>query len=375
MTSLLADNFHFSSRLGQRSRDAVAWARYLGLHESVRVPLIGLHRLLFALAGPRQGGRDLELERRVRQRYRDLLAQDFENARSGLYPMELLFDLPLLEYAQSLPRLLLDLPSVLARVRSRDYRDLPGNVALADFPAYYRRTFHWQTDGYFSRHSAELYDLGVELLFLGCGDVMRRQALAEVMRHKPHGTVRLLDVGAGTGRFLMQAARALPAAELVGVDLSPWYVQFARDRIAAAQGATHAAAPIRMQTANADALPFEDASFDVVTSVFMLHELPRRVRRGVLSEMQRVLVPGGVLVLADAAQPSDSPDLAPALRQFPTDLHEPFFSDYLKDDLAALLIETGFHVQTVAPHFVSKVVSGKRGARGANAPALAEPSS
>jgi ubiquinone/menaquinone biosynthesis C-methylase UbiE len=358
MTSLLADNFHALSRLGQRSRDATARARYLGLHESIRLPLIGLHRLLFALAGPRQA-RNLELERRVRQRYADLLAQDLENAASGLYPMELLFDVPLLAYARSLPRLVLDMPSVLARVRARDYRDLPGNVALQDFPAYYRRTFHWQTDGYFSRHSAELYDLGVELLFLGCGDVMRRQALAEVMRQKPHGPVRLLDVGAGTGRFLMQAARSLPDAELVGVDLSPWYVQFARDRISAQHGAADAAA-IHMHVANADALPFEDASFDVVTSIFMLHELPRRVRRGVLSEMQRVLVPGGLLVLADAAQPSDSPDLTPALHQFSADLHEPFFGDYLKDDLAALLTETGFRVRGVAPHFVSKVVSGTR---------------
>jgi ubiquinone/menaquinone biosynthesis C-methylase UbiE len=358
MTSLLADNVHFPARPGQRSRDAIAWARYLGLHESIRAPLIGLHRLLFALAGPRQA-RNLELERRVRQRYRDLLAQDFENASSGLYPMDLLFDLPLLGYARSVPRLLLDLPSVLARVRSKDHRDLPGNVALHDFPAYYRRTFHWQTDGYFSRHSAELYDLGVELLFLGCGDVMRRQALAEVLRHKPQGSVRLLDVGAGTGRFLTQAARSLPDSQLVGVDLSPWYVQFARDRIAAEHRAADAAT-IRMQVANAEALPFEDASFDVVTSIFMLHELPRRVRRAVLSEMQRVLVPGGSLVLADAAQPSDSPDLTPALRQFSADLHEPFFSDYLKDDLAALLRATGFSVRGVSPHFVSKVVTGTR---------------
>jgi ubiquinone/menaquinone biosynthesis C-methylase UbiE len=109
--------------------------------------------------------------------------------------------------------------------------------------------------------------------------------------------------------------------------------------------------------ADVESLPFADRSFDVVTSVFLLHELPRRVRRNVLGEMRRVLSPGGLLVLQDAAQPSDSMEIAPALRQFSKDLHEPYFADYLSDDLAPLLRESGFEVVHVAPHFVSKVVS------------------
>ena len=50
------------------------------------------------------------------------------------------------------------------------------------YPAYYRRTFHWQTDGYFTEHSAEVYELGVELLFRGTADVMRRQIIPPVTR-------------------------------------------------------------------------------------------------------------------------------------------------------------------------------------------------
>lgn len=110
---------------------------------------------------------------------------------------------------------------------------------------------------------------------------------------------------------------------------------------------------------NAEALPFEAGSFDVVTNVFMLHELPRRVRRSVLHEVRRVLAPGGLLVVMDAAQLSESPELAPALHQFSKDLHEPYFSDYLTDDLRALLEESGFRVDHVAPHFVAKVVSAR----------------
>ena len=355
MATLLAKHALLASGFLQRPGDALSWARYRALHEAIRLPLLGLQRLSFAMAGPRPAP-DPALVRSVRRRYGELLAQDFENARRGLYPMQLLLDLPLGAYARRLPRLLLDVPSVLGRIKARDYRDLPGSVDLEGYPAYYRRNFHWQTDGYLSRHSAEIYDLGVELLFLGCADVMRRQTLAEVVRRKPPGPVRLLDVGAGTGRFLGQAARSLPGSELVGVELSPWYQSFAQT----ATANTGAEQRVRIEVATPNALPFEDRSFDVVTSIFLLHELPRRVRRAVLSEVRRVLTPGGLFVLQDAAQPSDSSEITGALEQFSKDLHEPFFADYLKDDLRLLLEDSGFRVCAVAPHFVSKVVSAEK---------------
>lgn len=349
MLSLLAfDNAPFGFT---PPRAPFARAEYVAMHEAIRLPLIALHRLAFARAGQRPP-RDPALERVVRERYRRLLRRDFDNAASGVYPRELLFDVPLTRYGGALVDLLRDVPAVIERQRGRNYRDLPSEIDYSAFPDYYRRNFHWQTDGYFSRRSAAMYDLGVELLFIGCADVMRRQALAQIMHNKRRGAVRLLDVGAGTGRFLTQAARALPDSELVGLELSPWYAEFAQESFREA-GQT----ALRMQVGSAEALPFESGSFDVVTSIFLLHELPRPVRRRALSEMRRVLSPGGLLVLEDAAQPSDSPELAPALRQFSKDLHEPFFGDYLRDDLAELAGGAGFDVQGTLPHFVAKVVT------------------
>jgi ubiquinone/menaquinone biosynthesis C-methylase UbiE len=357
-------------------RELWAWGRYVALHEAVRVPLVGGHMLAAALARTlarrAPPARDRALERAVRQRYWTLLAVDFENARRGVYPEALLFDVPLATYGAALPRFVLDAPSILARIDAGDYQDLPADVDLSAFPAYYRRTFHWQTDGYFSRHSAELYDLGVELLFVGTADVMRRQALAEVLRRKPRGPVRLLDVGTGTARFLRQASVSLPGSELQGVDLSPWYVGHARRELSrsAVSDRTGAAAVPRVDVANAESLPFPDASFDVVTSIFVLHELPRRVRRAVLREMQRVLTPGGLLVLEDAAQPSEASDLRPVLSQFSKDMHEPFFADYQEDDLAELLAEAGFTTIRTQSHFVAKVVSGTKGLAGRQVPGV-----
>jgi len=355
-------------------RELWAWGRYVALHEAVRVPLVGGHMLAAALARTvaRRAPpvRDRALERAVRQRYWTLLSIDFENTRRGVYPQALLFDVPLSAYGTALPRFVLDAPSILARIDAGDFRDLPADVDLSAFPPYYRRTFHWQTDGYFSRHSAELYDLGVELLFVGTADVMRRQALAEVLRRKPRGPVRLLDVGTGTARFLRQARVALPGSELHGVDLSPWYVAHARRELARGAVSGGAAALPRVDVANAESLPFPDASFDVVTSIFVLHELPRRVRRAVLREMQRVLVPGGLLVIEDAAQPSEASDLRPVLAQFSKDMHEPFFADYQEDDLAERFAEAGFTAIRTQSHFVAKVVSGAKGLAGAQVPGV-----
>ena len=287
-------------------------------------------------------------------RRRDALhARDLANVNAGLYPRELLFDIPVRQYLWSLPRLMRDAPRVVARMRRGDYRDIPP-VDKHRYPAYYRRTFHWQTDGYFSEHSAEVYELGVELLFRGTADVMRRQIIPPITRFaRDQKCVRLLDVACGTGRTLHQLSRALPGLRLWGVDLSPAYVRTARRRLAHVDELT-------LAVENAETLPFADGAFDVVTSVYLFHELPRNARRNVARELYRVVRAGGLVVIEDSAQLAESAVIGEALRQFPRDFHEPFYADYLEDDLGALFREAGFTVESVEPHLVAKVVVARK---------------
>ena len=304
----------------------------------------------------------LAVVRELQARHRELHARDLANVDAGLYPRELLFALPMREYARQLPRLLRDAPNVVRRQKAGNFRDIPP-VDKSRYPAYYRRTFHWQTDGYFSTRSAES---------------LRRRRRAVVPRHRRRhapadrpadhavrarcrrrraSRVRLLDVACGTGRTLRQLATTHPTMRLTGVDLSPAYVQVARQRLA---DLVAAGVELSLVADNAEALPYRDASFDIATSVFLFHELPRNARRNVARELFRVVRPGGLVVIEDSAQLADSDTLATVLHEFPREFHEPFYADYIADELAAMLREVGFVIEGVESPLVAKVVVARR---------------
>jgi ubiquinone/menaquinone biosynthesis C-methylase UbiE len=318
---------------------------------------LAAHQLLRAVTGLRIDPSAAAI-REVRRRYEELLDRDLENVEDGYYPKELLFSVPITDYAKLFPRLVRDFPRAIRRAQSKNFKDLPQDVELGNYPAYFRRNFHWQTDGYFSRRSAELYDVGVEFLFLGTADVMRRQVIppvARFLREKPSGgpPPRLLDVACGTGRTLRQLAAAFPDGRYYGLDLSPYYVQVARQKLA---DLVHAS----LVAENAESMPFRDEFFDAVTSVYLFHELPKNARRNVLAEMHRVLRPGGIVVIEDSAQPVDAGEVSFFLERFSEEFHEPFYRDYLRDDLAEALVESGFEVVAVESCFVAKVVTARK---------------
>jgi len=287
-------------------------------------------------------------------RFDELLARDLANVRSGYYPRRLLHQIPLLEYVSRLPEALLDLPRVLLRRYRGRYDELPASAKPETYPPYYRRTYHWQSDGWLSDRSARLYDASVEFLFGGTADVMRRMAIPPLVDAlRSIDSPRILDVACGTGRFLSQVAAALPSARLYGLDLSPFYVRHARRALDPALDTT-------LMVENAEKMPFADESFDAATSVFLFHELPPRVRRAVATEIRRVLAPCGTLVVCDSAQLGDSGEIADALHAFPAGYHEPYYKGYLRDDLAQLLRECGFTVQGSESHLVSKVVVARK---------------
>src|SRR5690606_25617031 len=120
-----------------------------------------------------------------------------------------------------------------------------------------------------------------------------------------------------------------PRIPATGLDLSPAYCEEARKRLADWS-------QVEIVNGAVEQAPFEDASFDAATCVYLLHELPPRVRRDAVREIGRILRSGGVFVLADSIQTGDSADLDRMLEYFPVGFHEPYFGSYLNEDFAAL---------------------------------------
>ena len=144
-------------------------------------------------------------------------------------------------------------------------------------------------------HAPMLYDLSLWLLTLGREHRFREKLLA-LAELKPGEAV--LDVGCGTGSLTLAAKRQVGAGQVFGIDASPEMLGRAERK------ARKAGLDAGFRQAPAQALPFADASFDVVLSSLMLHHLPRDSRRQCATEMRRVLGPGGRVLAVDFAGPA-----------------------------------------------------------------------
>lgn len=284
----------------------------------------------------------------LRHRLDELLEDDLRAAEQGIVPRELVLEMPLGKVVRQAPAMIVEIPRLLLRKHRGGIDELPGSVERERFPPYYLRNFHWQSDGWLSRRSARLYDAGVEVLFGGTADVMRRAALPPLLQAVRNLTrPEILDVACGTGRFLAQLSRARPEAHLTGLDLSRPYVEHAREAL------EERGADADVIVGNAETLPWRDGLFDAVVCIFLFHELPADARRRVAAEMFRVLRPGGTVVVVDSAQRHDAPDIAAFLDAFPVVYHEPYYRSFLGDPVDALLEEQGFVIEERRPAFVA----------------------
>ncbi|MGK7888549.1 MAG: class I SAM-dependent methyltransferase [Leptolyngbyaceae cyanobacterium] len=289
-----------------------------------------------------------------RDRFERLLEEDWADVENGVYPASLLFDTPWSDIAQFYPQLLLDLPQTWDRSNGKRFNEFSDGVNTEGYPQYYVRNFHYQTDGYLSDQSANLYDLQVEILFNGCADPMRRRILAPLKAGlesmpSPKHQMRVLDVACGTGRTLRMLQATLPDASLHGIDLSPTYLRKANQSLSELPGTL----PQLLQ-ANAEELPYTDHYFHGITCVFLFHELPAPVRQNIINECYRVIQPGGTFIICDSVQLTDSPEMEPMMNNFQAVFHEPFYRNYIEDNIEERLQTAGFDVVETQIHLASK---------------------
>lgn len=292
-----------------------------------------------------------ELLFKIQARLNQLLEADWQDAEKGVYPHSLLFDNPWADFFRYYPEVWLDMPQIWQRLNQKNHQDFSVDVPKDGYPSYYLQNFHHQTNGYLSDLSANLYDLQVELLFGGSADPMRRRILAPLKENLKNttGQVRILDVACGTGRTLKLLRNAFPQASLFGTDLSPAYLRKANQELSQIPGEL----PQLLQ-ANSEELPYLDNYFHAITCVFLFHELPAVARQNVIDQCFRVVQPGGVFVICDSIQMSDSPDMQYVMDSFHETFHEPYYKHYITDDLVQRLESAGFENISQQVHFMSK---------------------
>jgi ubiquinone/menaquinone biosynthesis C-methylase UbiE len=290
---------------------------------------------------------------------RRLFARDWANIAAGIYRMPHdLFRAPA-DALRGAPAYFRELPAFEARRHAGRSQEVAAKIPRGDYPRYYLQNFHYQTDGWFSRESARHYDHQVEVLFGGGADAMRRQALVPLRTALAHSGVRgahLVDLACGTGRFLSFVKDNYPCLKVTALDLSPPYLDQARETLRPWRGVDFVHA-----RAEATGLPAADA--DVVTAVYLFHELPRTVRAQVAAEIARVLKPGGTFILVDSIQRGDIPEYDGLLEYFPVGFHEPYYWDFVTSDLPALFAKAGLrHTETNIAFFSRVMVFVKAGA-------------
>ena len=298
---------------------------------------------------------------KIQQRMDEIIEKDLADGEKGIYPTNIIFDHPWSDFFSFYLNIWLELPHIWERIQQKKYQYFSPQIKIQGYPSYYLQNFHYQTDGYLSEMSANLYDLQVEILFNGTADVMRRRVLAPLKMGLEKlfsgqnldaiapQKLRVLDIACGTGRTLKLIRASLPKASIYGIDLSPNYLKKANKLLSEELGEL----PQLLQ-GNAENLPFQEKYFQGITCVFTFHELPPMVRTKVLEEAFRVIQPGGVFVICDSIQTCDEPDFTVMLENFPAMFHEPYFKNYITDNLEERLEKAGFVNIATEVHFVSK---------------------
>lgn len=281
-----------------------------------------------------------------------LIQRDLANVEAGVYPLPADHDGSLSTLLKRSRLFFDDLPEVHRRRESGQHSEVLTAETRGKRPRYYLQNFHFQSGGWMTDDSAQLYDTQVEVLFKGTANATRRQALPElreIFADRDQRQLRLLDVGCGTGRFLDFVKQVWPRLPVVGLDMSEAYAREAKRHL-------NRWSRIDVIVGNGEAIPLADNSHDAVTSIFMFHELPPKVRRTVFREFARVLKPGGRLILVDSIQRGDEPDYEGLLELFPQSFHEPFYTSYIKEDFGAIGREFGLTPIRDVKAFVSKVM-------------------
>ncbi|MDR2937396.1 MAG: class I SAM-dependent methyltransferase [Prevotellaceae bacterium] len=197
---------------------------------------------------------------------------------------------------------------------------------------------------YFAQKKAFNYDdipAGYYFHVLENGSPIRkfwhREKFTSVIHHlAPNG--KLLDVGCGPGAFLFMAKQAFPNLDCVGVDISAPQIDFANSQVGDTKNLT-------FRVEDSEHLPYEDHSFDFVTTIEVIEHLHPYDAMKIAAEVRRVLKPEGKWVVTTPNYKSLWPLIEVALNALsPVKYEEQHISKFVPNSLVKFVEAAGFEV-------------------------------
>jgi len=182
------------------------------------------------------------------------------------------------------------------------------------------------------RWFAALYDTVMAPLERGGFQDIRKQLLRQARG-------KVLEIGSGTG---VNFPYYTEAEHVIALDPEPAMVERSLRR------ATHAAVPIEVIVARAEALPFADHTFDTVVGTLVFCTIPDP--RQALCELQRISTPGGTALFFEHVRVHRP--LVGRLQDWLTPVWKHVAGGcHLNRDTLALITQAGFTVTCIAPHY------------------------
>ena len=187
-------------------------------------------------------------------------------------------------------------------------------------------------------HISPKYDLLNRLLSFGVDVWWRKKAIAKL---RPHAPKVILDIATGTGDFAIEALKLKPE-RIIGADISEGMLQIGREKMKRL-GLTD---KIQMVTGDSEKLPFRDNFFDAVIVAFGVRNY-ENLHKG-LSDMGRVLKPGGMVCILEFSKP----------QTFPVKQFYYFYSKYILP-LVGKLVSKDNSAYTYLPESVQAFPDGR----------------
>jgi ubiquinone/menaquinone biosynthesis C-methylase UbiE len=163
--------------------------------------------------------------------------------------------------------------------------------------------------------------------------------------------VDVLDLGTGTAQIPIELCRRTPNCRVMAIDLSLEMLQLAVYNVEASS----LIGRIQLDRIDAKQLPYADGMFHVAISNSIIHHIPEPL--GVLREVVRTTIPGGLLFFRDLLRPNNDATVTHLVQTYAGDQNphqRQMFDDSLRaalslDEIRALVTELGFDPETVQP--------------------------